>query len=167
MLENKKSACFARNQYRAVQALVEQKRAEGYSLILIYETLSENGHLTMSYSSFCDYARGGGTRLHKKPDEIAKVNASELLSEIFDAIETRNDVGCNLKLVYQKLVECGLIGFSYSDFCDCFRDAGAYQGKDISDDYVFFGEDGLIAFYYRLESLLTDESDRAAPQNLQ
>jgi len=165
MEKTKKSP--ARIQYRAVQALVEQKRAEGYSLILIYEVLLENGYLTMSYSSFCDYVRGGGARLHKKPDETPKEDASELLSEILDAIEMRTDSGCNLKLVYQKLVECGLIGFSYSDFCDQFREAGAYLGRDIPEDYIYFEDGGLITFYYRLESLLNAESDKAAPQNLQ
>ena len=163
----KKSPGFAKVQYRAVQALVEEKRAEGYSLMLIYEALSKDGQLTMSYSTFCDYVRGGGIRLHRNPTEPPQPNTSELLSEILDSIEIRNDNGCNLKLVYQKLVECGLIGFSYSDFCDYFREAGAYQGSDIPDDFVFFEDDGLITFYYRLESLLAAESDKAAPQNLQ
>jgi len=98
-------------------------------------------------------------------NEPPKFDTSEMLSEILDAIEIRNDFGCNLRLVYQKLVECGLIGFSYSDFCDHFRAAGAYFGNDIPDDFVFFEDDGLITFYYQLESLLDAESDKAAPRN--
>ena len=146
---------------------MEQKRAEGYSNKIIYEELFEAGCLTMSYTAFCDYVRGGGTRLHARKIEAPKRDASELLSEILDSVETRNYFGCNLKLVYQKLVECGLTGFSYSDFCDYFREVGAYYGRDIPDDFVFFGDDGLITLYYRLESLLHAESDEAAPRNPQ
>ena len=167
MEDSKKSPCFARIQYRAVQALVEEKWAEGYSLMLIYEALSNDGQLTMSYSTFCDYVRGGGIRLQKKPSEPPQHNASELLSEILDSIEIRNDYGCNLKLVYQKLLECGLTGYSYSDFCDHFREGGGYLGSDIPDDFIFFEDDGLITFYYRLETLLKSESDKAPPQYLQ
>ena len=69
MPENKRPS-FARVQYRAVQPLVEQKLAEGYSIRLIYEELTGSGSLTMGYTSFCDYIRGKGVRQHgrKKPD---------------------------------------------------------------------------------------------------
>ena len=98
-------------------------------------------------------------------NEPPKFDTSEMLSEILDAIETRNDFGCNLKLVYQKLVERGLIGFGYADFRAYFRRTGAYLGRDIPDDFVFFEDDGLITFYCRLESLLAAEANKAAPRN--
>lgn len=160
--KTEKRPCFVRAQYRAVKALVDQKLAEGYSNKAIYEELFEAGRLSMSYTTFCDYVRGDGTRLHRRKNESRKRGASEMLADIADSLEIRNDVGCNLKLVYQQLVECGLTGFSYSDFFDYFRECGAYLGSDIPDDFVFFGDDGLITFYYRLESLLKDESDKAA-----
>jgi len=61
----------ARVEYRAVQPEVEQKIAAGYSKVLIYEDLVSAGKLTISYSAFCDYVRGDGSRKHgrpKKPD---------------------------------------------------------------------------------------------------
>lgn len=158
---------YARMEFSTVQSEVEAMRQRGYSLKIVYEILSKDGRLTMAYATFCDYVRGGGVRLHRKKNEARKPDASEMLSEILEAIETRNDFGCNLKLVYQKLVERGLIGFGYADFCDYFRQAGAYLGRDIPDDFVFFEDDGLITFYYRLESLLKTELDKAALQNIQ
>jgi len=167
MGNTRKRPCYARIEYRSVQDQVEQKLAEGHNLKMIYDALSKDGRLTMAYATFCDYVRGGGTRLHGRKNEAPKRDASELLSDILESVESRNEVGVNLKLVYQKLVECGLTGFSYSDFYDYFREAGAYPGSDIPDDFVFFEEDGLITIYYRLESLLKAESDKAAPPDLQ
>jgi len=166
MEEFKNRPYYARMEYSTVQSEVEAMREHGYSVKTMYEILSKEGRLTMAYTTFCDYVRGGGTRRHGKK-EAPKPDASELLSEILDAIETRNDFGCNLRLVYQTLVERGLTGFSYSDFCDHFRTAGAYFGNDIPDDFVFFEDDGLITFYYQLESLLDAESDKAAPHKFQ
>ncbi len=60
----------ARIEYRAVQTGVEEKLKAGYSKIKIYEELVAAGKLSISYSAFCDYVRGGGTRKHgqkKKP----------------------------------------------------------------------------------------------------
>ena len=60
----------ARVEYRAVQKEVEAKLEAGYSKTLIYEELTAAGKLTISYSAFCDYVRGGGSRKHgrsKKP----------------------------------------------------------------------------------------------------
>ena len=59
-----KRLSFARIEYRSVQPLVEQKLAEGYSIRLIFEELTETGRLTMTYTSFCDYIRGKGSRQH-------------------------------------------------------------------------------------------------------
>lgn len=67
-----KRRSFARIEFRAVQALVEQKLAEGYSLKLIYEELAETGKLTMGYTSFCDYVRGKGARRHGKDKNVPK-----------------------------------------------------------------------------------------------
>jgi hypothetical protein len=72
MKENKNQRpSFARIEFRAVQALVEQRLAEGYSIKLIFEELAEAGRLTMGYTSFCDYIRGGGVRRHG-PDKNAQ-----------------------------------------------------------------------------------------------
>jgi hypothetical protein len=57
----------ARMEYRAVQPEVEEKLGAGYSKILIYEELVAAGKLTVSYSAFCDYVRGGGARKHGRP----------------------------------------------------------------------------------------------------
>jgi hypothetical protein len=62
--ETNKRLSFARIEYRAVQTLVEQKLAEGYSIRLIFEELTEAGRLTMTYTSLCDYIRGKGSRQH-------------------------------------------------------------------------------------------------------
>gem|GEM_PF-1622486 len=56
----------ARIEYRACQKEVEEKVAEGYSNIMIYEALAAAGRLTVSYSAFCDYVRGEGQRLHSR-----------------------------------------------------------------------------------------------------
>jgi len=64
-------ASYARIEYLAVRSLVEEKRAEGYSIKLIYEELFGAGRVTMGYTSFCDYLRGKGERQHgaKKTDQ--------------------------------------------------------------------------------------------------
>lgn len=162
-----KRRCYARGEYRSVQALVENKLANGHSIRMIYDVLRKDGCLTMAYATFCDYVRGGGVRAHGKKTEAPILDASDLIHEILESIELRTEYGFNLKSVYQKLTEFGIIGFSYSDFCDYLREAGAYQGRDIPDDFVFFKEDGLIALYYRLESLFPGESDKAEPENFQ
>lgn len=158
---------FARVEFRSVQALVEQKLDEGYSVKSIYEDLVKDGRLTMAYGSFRDYVRGGGRRTKKIPKEALKRDRSEILHEIMESVEQRTEFGFNLKSVYQKLAVLGITRLSYSDFCDYFRDAGAYMGGDIPEDFVFFEEDGLITLYYRLESLFESESDKTASGNLQ
>lgn len=54
-----------RAEYRVIQEEVEKKLDEGYSKRMVYDQLAAAGRLTMSYSSFCDYARGRGERLHR------------------------------------------------------------------------------------------------------
>ena len=169
MRSEAKRPFYARIEYRSVQAQVETKLNEGHSVKAIYDQLLIDGRLTMAYATFCDYVRGGGTRLHGSGKKGKKKTCSDLLSEILDSIETRTETSCNLKLVYQRLVECGLIGIGYSDFCDYFRRAGGYIGRDIPDDFIFFDDDGLITFYYQLESFLKAETElgQTASQNLQ
>ena len=63
-------SCAARVEYRACQQDVEAMLAKGYSIRMVYEHLKEEGRVSCSYSAFCDYVRGNGTRKHsrrKKP----------------------------------------------------------------------------------------------------
>lgn len=156
-----KRRCFARIEYRAVQQEIEARLEQGYSLSIIYDELCKAGRLTMAYTTFCDYVRGGGVRVHGKKKEAPRPDASELLSEIMESIERRTDSGIDLKSIYHKLTEWRIIELSYSGFCNYFRKAGAYLGKEISDNFVFFEDYGLITFYYRLASLFEAESDSA------
>lgn len=157
-----------RVEYRAVQAEVEEQLTEGYSMNFVYRSLANTGRLSMSYASFCDYVRGGGMRTQRRktgPKEQER-EASILLSDIMESISVRADFGCNFKLIYQKLVERGMDGYSYSEFCQYFRAAGAYLGRDIPDDYIFFDQDNRVVFYYRLESFLNEELDRSTREQL-
>lgn len=56
----------ARIEYYAVRDMVEDKLHTGYPFTHIYQELLKAGRITMSYSAFCDYARGKGKRLHSK-----------------------------------------------------------------------------------------------------
>ncbi len=154
---------YPRQEFQTVQSDVETRLEQGYSRTLIYEELLQDGRITMTYPSFCEYVRGG----RKKNGTPAKRDASELLSEIMDSIEPRTETGLNLKAVHRKLEESGITGLSYADFCDYFRAAGGYTWREIPDNFVFFDEDGLITFYYRMASFLEAEADTAAPQKLQ
>ncbi len=55
----------ARVEYRAVQAEVERMLERGHSARAIFEEMSRSGKLTISYSTFCAYVRGGGRRPRK------------------------------------------------------------------------------------------------------
>lgn len=168
MPTSKKRPDYARTEYRAAQSDIEARLEQGYSVKIIYEELSKAGRLTMAYPTFCDYVRGGGARLHRRRNKtVTAPDPSELLSEVMASIKPRIDSGLNLKSVYRTLAEYGIIGFSYSDFCDYFRGAGGYLGRDIPDDFVFFEDDGLITFYYRLASLFEGVLDKAGPDYLQ
>ena len=60
----------ARAEYFACREDVETMLRQGYSIRLIYERMEEEQRITCSYSAFCDYVRGNGTRKHsrrKKP----------------------------------------------------------------------------------------------------
>lgn len=63
---------YARIQYRAVQQKVESMVEQGYSLKLVFEELSEDGSVSMSYTTFCDYVRGKGVRKHGRKKTAGK-----------------------------------------------------------------------------------------------
>ena len=62
---NKRARYDARVEYRAVQPEVERMLDQGHSIKAIYEKVSQSGQVTASYTTFCEYVRGGGRRLRK------------------------------------------------------------------------------------------------------
>ena len=56
----------ARVEFRAVQAEVAKLMAEGYRIKAIFDRLSGERRITVCYTTFCDYIRGGGERIRKK-----------------------------------------------------------------------------------------------------
>lgn len=66
-MTERKPKYMARVEYRQHQERIEKRLAEGYSQKLVYDELTRDGLLSMSYSAFCDYVRGGGQRLHSRP----------------------------------------------------------------------------------------------------
>lgn len=66
-MAERKPKYMARVEYRQHQERIEKRLAEGYSQRLVYDELTREGLLSMSYSAFCDYVRGGGQRLHGRP----------------------------------------------------------------------------------------------------
>ena len=52
----------ARVEYISVQPEVERMLELGHSCKAIFEEMSRSGRITISYSTFCDYVRGGGRR---------------------------------------------------------------------------------------------------------
>ncbi|UQZ88461.1 conjugal transfer protein TraK [Deltaproteobacteria bacterium Smac51] len=104
---SKKRLSFARIEYRAVKTFVEQRLEEGYSLKLIFEELTESGQVTMSYTAFCDYVRGCGSRVHGKKkaksalkkmkpagkDEPFRVEKQSLEELVYGTNDGRLDVG--------------------------------------------------------------------------
>jgi hypothetical protein len=63
--KNKRARYDARVEYRAVQPEIEQMFDQGHSLKSVFEKMTQAGQITISYTTFCDYARGGGQRLRK------------------------------------------------------------------------------------------------------
>ena len=84
---------YARIEYRAVQALVEQKLAEGYSKQLIYDELKGAGAVSMSYSAFCDYTRGKGDRYHHKKKASPAPKQSQAANKTLSAQPTARKTG--------------------------------------------------------------------------
>lgn len=62
----KRKTYDARVEFRAVQAEVTRLMAEGYRIKAIFDRLSGEGRLTVCYTTFCDYIRGGGERIRNK-----------------------------------------------------------------------------------------------------
>jgi len=65
-ISKKRKTYDARVEFLAVQAEVAKLMAEGYRIKAIFERLSGDGRLTVCYTTFCDYIRGGGERVRKK-----------------------------------------------------------------------------------------------------
>ena len=64
---NKKMPKYmARVEYRSLQPEIEKRLAEGYCLRFVFDEMTSDGRLTMGYTTFCDYVRGGGQRLHSR-----------------------------------------------------------------------------------------------------
>ncbi len=55
----------ARVEYISVQPEVERMLELGHSCKAIFEEMSRSGRITISYSTFCDYVRGGGRRFRE------------------------------------------------------------------------------------------------------
>lgn len=65
-VRKKRKTYDARVEFRAVQDEVVRLMAEGYRIKAIFDRLSGEGRLTVCYTTFCDYIRGGGERIRKK-----------------------------------------------------------------------------------------------------
>jgi hypothetical protein len=72
MLNKKLPKYMARVEFRALWPEIEKRLAEGYCLRFVFDEMTQDGRLTMGYTTFCDYVRGGGQRLHsrKKPGRL-------------------------------------------------------------------------------------------------
>ncbi|UQZ88886.1 hypothetical protein C4J81_06620 [Deltaproteobacteria bacterium Smac51] len=77
MLNMKKPKYMARVEYRSLQPEIEKRLAEGYCMRFVFDEMTRDGRLTMGYTTFCDYVRGGGHRLHsrKKPGRLQPQSA--------------------------------------------------------------------------------------------
>lgn len=60
----------AKVEYLASKELIENRLKAGYTVRMIYEELTEGGKLSISYSAFCDYVRGGGVRQHGRKKKL-------------------------------------------------------------------------------------------------
>jgi retron-type reverse transcriptase len=68
-LNTKKRARYdGQVEYRAVQAEVKRMLGEGHRVRAIFDEMSRSGKITISYSTFCAYVRGGGQRPRKGTD---------------------------------------------------------------------------------------------------
>lgn len=55
----------ARVEYLAIKAAVDQMLDQGHTVKAVFEEMTRTGRITISYTSFCDYVRGGGRRPRK------------------------------------------------------------------------------------------------------
>ena len=76
----KRARYDARVEYRAVQPEVEQMLDQGHSVIAIYEKLFQRGQVTISYTTFCEYVRGGGRR-PRKGERLGKNHKPPAISQ--------------------------------------------------------------------------------------
>ena len=63
--KKKRVAYTARVEYLAVKAEVDRMLDQGHRVKAIFEEMIRNGRITISYSTFCEYVRGGGRRPQK------------------------------------------------------------------------------------------------------
>lgn len=66
----------ARVEFLAVQEDVAKLLAEGHRIKAVFERLSQDGRLTVCYTTFCDYIRGGGRRLRRKDQKRSQPDFS-------------------------------------------------------------------------------------------
>ncbi len=59
-----------RVEYLSVRSEVERMLELGHSCKAIFEEMSRSGRITISYSTFCDYVRGGGRRFRSSERHI-------------------------------------------------------------------------------------------------
>lgn len=55
----------ARVEYLAIKSTVDQMLERGHRVKSIFEEMTRAGRITISYTSFCEYVRGGGQRPRK------------------------------------------------------------------------------------------------------
>jgi hypothetical protein len=61
----KRARYDGRVEYLAIQSVVGRMRDQGYTARAIFEEMSRQGRITIAYTTFCEYVRGGGRRPRK------------------------------------------------------------------------------------------------------
>lgn len=162
MEQSEKRRCYARIEFRAVQQEVEARLEQGYSLAAVYEELRKAGRLTMAYTTFCDYVRGGGRRAHGQPKPSPKPHPFDLAIGIMEPVELRVDCGYNLMQIYRGLVDSGVGIFDYAAFYDFIQDGEKLRiGQVMDEDFVYVDNDGFLPLLEKLASFFEAESDSA------
>lgn len=160
MEKNSKRRCYARIEYRAAQQEIEARLEQGYSLSIVYDELCKAGCLTMAYTTFCDYVRGGGRRVHGKPKGGPKPPPLELALNIMAPVEARVDCGYNLRQIYQGLVNSGVEVIDYPAFYDFVHNGEKLRVNQVmGEDYLFVDKGSLLQLLEKLASFFEAESD--------
>jgi len=123
--ENIKYPGFAKLEYQALRPEIEDLLEQCDGCVMhAYKELLKAGRLTMSYGTFRDYVRGDGFSVsrRKTPPKPEPLKPLDDVSEL-DLDGPGTDFGYDLKSVHQTLVEIGVVGFGYSDFCDYFSES--------------------------------------------
>jgi len=128
MEDSNKGPGFAKQEYEAVRPEIEALLERCYGVIIYaYEELVADGRLTMAYSTFLKYVRADGfiSARMKKAAGLEPLNVFDEMKNIQDLDPglLGPDFGCDLKTVHQTLVDIGVVGFGYSDFCDYFPES--------------------------------------------